>query len=103
MSTSANGPPENSGNPRASQSVESAVISGAKSRREWIKFWEGCNPGNPSPCSAKAVYRLADREFFLSSKNVSRGATRPLNCVGLDLGDLKQRAFQVEWNSQLSR
>lgn len=71
--TSTAGPPENSGNVRASQSVDSAVFSGVKSRREWIKTWESCHPGQPSPCSAKAVYRLADR---------------------LDLGDLKQRAFQ---------
>lgn len=73
MLTSVAGPSESSNNIRASQSVESAVISGAKSRREWIKVWENCHPGQPSPCSAKAVYRLADR---------------------LDLGDLKQRAFQ---------
>jgi len=71
--TSAVGSSENSSNVRASQSIESAMIFGAKSRREWIKFWEGHHPGTPSPCSAKAVYRLADR---------------------LDLDDLKQRAFQ---------
>jgi len=71
--TTSTGQSEGSGNVRASQSIDSAVISGAKSRREWIKVWENCNPGMPSPCSAKAVYRLADR---------------------LDLGDLKQRAFQ---------
>jgi len=73
MLPSSVGPSENSSNVRASQSIDSAVISGAKSRREWIKVWENCHPGMPSPCSAKAVYRLADR---------------------LDLGDLKQRAFQ---------
>jgi len=71
--TTSTGAPENSSNVRASQSIDSAVISGAKSRREWIKLWENCHPGMPSPCSAKAVYRLADR---------------------LDLSDLKQRAFQ---------
>lgn len=65
ISTSANGSSANSGNVRASQSVDSAVISGAKSRREWIKFWESHHPGMPSPCSAKAVYRLADRKFIL--------------------------------------
>lgn len=65
MLTSVIGPSENSGNARASQSVDSAVISGAKSRREWIKVWESCHPGMPSPCSAKAVYRLADRKFVL--------------------------------------
>lgn len=62
MSGSATGPSEGSGNVRVSQSVESTAISGAKSRREWIKFWESCHPGTPSPCSAKAVYRLADRK-----------------------------------------
>ncbi|KAF9778754.1 hypothetical protein BJ322DRAFT_1092448 [Thelephora terrestris] len=73
MLANAAGPSESSSNVRASQSVDSAVISGVKSRREWIKVWEGCHPGQPSPCSAKAVYRLADR---------------------LDLSDLKHRAFQ---------
>ncbi|KAH0832106.1 hypothetical protein J3R83DRAFT_13015 [Lanmaoa asiatica] len=31
------------------------------SRREWIKKWQQCRPGRPAPCSAKAVYRLADK------------------------------------------
>lgn len=30
------------------------------SRREWIKKWQQCRPGRPAPCSAKAVFRLAD-------------------------------------------
>jgi hypothetical protein len=64
MLANAAGPSESSSNVRASQSVDSAVISGVKSRREWIKVWEGCHPGQPSPCSAKAVYRLADRKFY---------------------------------------
>ncbi|KAF7795370.1 hypothetical protein EIP86_006527 [Pleurotus ostreatoroseus] len=42
-------------------------------RKEWLKAWEVANPGKPRPCSAKAVYRLADK---------------------LDLQDLKERAFQ---------
>jgi len=73
MLASAAGPAESSSNVRASQSVDSSIISGAKTRREWIKFWESGHPGQPTPCSAKAVYRLADR---------------------LDLAELKQRAFQ---------
>ena len=64
MLASAAGPAESSSNIRASQSVDSSIISGAKSRREWIKFWESGHPGQPSPCSAKAVYRLADRKSF---------------------------------------
>lgn len=37
------------------------VLSGASSRREWIQDWVRGNPGQPLPCSAKAVYRLADK------------------------------------------
>ncbi|KAI0056539.1 hypothetical protein BV25DRAFT_1864558 [Artomyces pyxidatus] len=42
-------------------------------RREWIHEWARNNAGRPMPCSAKAVYRLADK---------------------LDLSELKERAFQ---------
>ncbi|KAG1772339.1 hypothetical protein EDD22DRAFT_860612 [Suillus occidentalis] len=43
------------------------------SRREWIRKWQQNHPGRPSPCSAKAAYRLADK---------------------LGLLDLKERAYQ---------
>lgn len=43
------------------------------SRREWIQKWQQNHPGRPSPCSAKAAYRLADK---------------------LGLLDLKERAYQ---------
>ncbi|KAG8849080.1 hypothetical protein FRB91_010269 [Serendipita sp. 411] len=45
--------------------------SGATTRGQWIKAWEIENPGRPLPCSAKAVFRLADK---------------------LDLAELKERA-----------
>ncbi|KAL0960934.1 hypothetical protein HGRIS_005939 [Hohenbuehelia grisea] len=45
----------------------------AASRKEWIADWMRSNPGLPTPCSAKAAYRLADR---------------------LDLRELKERASQ---------
>ncbi|KAI0263963.1 hypothetical protein BC834DRAFT_924778 [Gloeopeniophorella convolvens] len=38
-----------------------AHAGGASSRREWIQEWVRGNPGLPAPCSAKAVYRLADK------------------------------------------
>ncbi|EGN98449.1 hypothetical protein SERLA73DRAFT_109945 [Serpula lacrymans var. lacrymans S7.3] len=50
-----------------------ASAVGPTSRREWIKRWSKNNPERPAPCSAKAVYRLADK---------------------LDLLELKERAFQ---------
>jgi hypothetical protein len=34
------------------------------SRKEWIQEFKSNNPSRPAPCSAKAVYRLADRAFF---------------------------------------
>ena len=37
------------------------------SRAEWIREWGLANPGRPLPCSAKAVYRLADSESTPSS------------------------------------
>ncbi|KAH9999667.1 hypothetical protein BJV74DRAFT_974882 [Russula compacta] len=49
------------------------VHAGASSRREWIQDWIRGNPGHPLPCSAKAVYRLADK---------------------LGLAELKTRAFE---------
>jgi len=39
----------------------SEVLAGASSRREWIQDLIRENPGHPYPCSAKAVYRLADK------------------------------------------
>ncbi|KAF8272793.1 hypothetical protein EI94DRAFT_1677513 [Lactarius quietus] len=50
------------------------VNAGASSRREWIQEWARGNPGHPVPCSAKAVYRLADK---------------------LGLAELKSRAFEA--------
>ncbi|KIJ45648.1 hypothetical protein M422DRAFT_59802 [Sphaerobolus stellatus SS14] len=44
-----------------------------KTRKEWLTEWAKNNPGRVMPCSAKAVYRLADK---------------------LDLKELKARAFQ---------
>lgn len=46
-------------------------LSSSTTRAQWIKAWEYENPGRPLPCSAKAVYRLADK---------------------LDLAELKERA-----------
>ncbi|KAH9480518.1 hypothetical protein JR316_0007118 [Psilocybe cubensis] len=45
----------------------------SSSRAEWIKEWMAANPGRPAPCSAKSMYRIADR---------------------LDMSDLKERAAQ---------
>ncbi|PFH53913.1 hypothetical protein AMATHDRAFT_136448 [Amanita thiersii Skay4041] len=50
----------------------------AVSRKEWIQEWCSTNPGRPVPCSAKAVYRLADR---------------------IGLMELKERAAQHIYNS----
>ncbi|KAF8636008.1 hypothetical protein AX15_000169 [Amanita polypyramis BW_CC] len=41
----------------------------AVSRKEWIKEWCLTNPDKPTPCSAKAVYRLADRLGLLDLKD----------------------------------
>ncbi|KAH9980056.1 hypothetical protein BGW80DRAFT_1272964 [Lactifluus volemus] len=49
------------------------ILGGASSRREWAQEWIRGNPGHPMPCSAKAVYRLADK---------------------LGLTELKTRAFE---------
>ncbi|KAG2112321.1 uncharacterized protein F5147DRAFT_81048 [Suillus discolor] len=54
--------------PKAGSSTETPT-----SRREWIRKWQQNHPGRPSPCSAKAAYRLADK---------------------LGLLDLKERAYQ---------
>jgi hypothetical protein len=49
----------------ATKSMQSAEPSPAlrpKTRKEWIDEWETANPGRIRPCSAKAIYRLADRK-----------------------------------------
>ncbi|CCM02467.1 uncharacterized protein FIBRA_04566 [Fibroporia radiculosa] len=61
---------------RSSQQPETiATTSNPRSRKAWITQWEQKNgyTGNPRPCSAKAVFRLADR---------------------YDLPELKQLAFK---------
>ncbi|KAL4261729.1 MATH domain-containing protein [Pleurotus pulmonarius] len=50
----------------------------ATSRRQWIAQWMESNPGKLRPCSAKAVYRIADR---------------------LNLVELKERASQHIYKS----
>jgi hypothetical protein len=37
-----------------------ATHDSARSRVEWIRDWVRNNPGRPSPCSAKSIYRIAD-------------------------------------------
>ncbi|TFY58336.1 hypothetical protein EVJ58_g6485 [Rhodofomes roseus] len=74
--TSESQAPAFSQRPNHQQAERSTTIGSAtpRSRREWIAQWERNNvTGRPRPCSAKAVYRLADK---------------------LDLQELKQRAFQ---------
>lgn len=52
------------------------------SRKEWIAEWERRNPNRPRPCSAKAVYRLADSELHYHYGG-SRQLTTPLYRIGL--------------------
>ncbi|VDB84639.1 unnamed protein product [Peniophora sp. CBMAI 1063] len=59
------------GQSAADTSYGQTVNSG--SRKEWIREWTELNPGRPLPCSAKAVYRLADK---------------------LGLRELRERAFE---------
>ncbi|KAF9454777.1 hypothetical protein P691DRAFT_826991 [Macrolepiota fuliginosa MF-IS2] len=54
-------------------SKKGTYTDSATSRKEWIREWMKHNPDRPAPCSAKAIYREADR---------------------LDLRDLKARAAQ---------
>ncbi|KZO99519.1 hypothetical protein CALVIDRAFT_544516 [Calocera viscosa TUFC12733] len=58
--------------PQSSQ-MATSYLEGSKTRKAWVAEWQASNPGRPGPCSAKAIYRLADK---------------------LDLHDLKARAFQ---------
>ncbi|KAH7885226.1 hypothetical protein F5I97DRAFT_1810553 [Phlebopus sp. FC_14] len=57
---------------------QSHVVDGQKAplpveapatRREWIKRWRQSRPEWPAPCSAKAVYRLADKLGLLELKD----------------------------------
>jgi hypothetical protein len=66
---------ESQNNTNVTRATQGDILakSGPTSRSGWINEWQSNNPGRPTPCSAKAVYRLADK---------------------LDLHDLKERAFQ---------
>jgi len=55
--------------PKASHSDKLTITS----RKEWLRVWHGNNPPGVGPCSAKAMYQLADK---------------------LNLLDLKARAFK---------
>ncbi|KAB5589115.1 hypothetical protein CTheo_7444 [Ceratobasidium theobromae] len=68
LPTSSDGAPMHSPGIGAGPRTESA----GGGRRGWLRDWEANNPDRPSPCSAKAIYRLADK---------------------LDLAELKARAF----------
>lgn len=46
----------------------SIYVDHPTSRREWIKRWQQNHPAEPAPCSAKAVYRLADKLGLLELK-----------------------------------
>lgn len=88
----------NSGATRTAQQGDISTKSGPISRRSWITEWQSNNPGRPTPCSAKAVYRLAD------SKSCSLSHIEELQLIRdaeLDLHDLKERAFQVRSISQI--
>ncbi|KAL4080742.1 hypothetical protein J3A83DRAFT_4084952 [Scleroderma citrinum] len=50
-------------NQKASTHVENPTT-----RREWIKRWQQNHSAQPPPCSAKAVYRLADKLGLLELK-----------------------------------
>lgn len=65
-----------------------------RSRQQWIDAWKRNNAGMVvGPCSAKAMYRLADSEFESLFLGFARGIDE---CVPeLDLQCLKERAFKV--------
>lgn len=53
--------------PKASLSLEAGTsLPHLTSRKAWIADWERNNPYRPRPCSAKAVYRLADSKDYFS-------------------------------------
>jgi hypothetical protein len=49
----------------ATRAGPAELHGGASSRRQWTQEWMRGNPGQPLPCSAKAVYRLADSQQCL--------------------------------------
>lgn len=91
-------------------SIESlAAERGVQGRRQWLETWKTDNKDQngqckgPLPCSAKAIYRLADvsatecRKRSLSNPR-HPGLSYVLRCFclsqKLDLAALRQRAFQ---------
>lgn len=60
-------------------------------RRTWLEDWEKHNRGQVRPCSAKAVYRVADSKLYIEIFHYEALILLP----ELDMTDLKARAFQV--------
>ena len=83
------------------QDKQDVPQQGPKTRKEWLKEWETNNCGRVLPCSAKAVYRLADSELTNGSIPCEDlYSTSPLE---LDLTELKIRAFQVSLTANAPR
>ncbi|PPQ89651.1 hypothetical protein CVT25_013838 [Psilocybe cyanescens] len=54
----------------------------SSSRPEWIRDWMSANPGRPAPCSAKSMYRIADRLNMIDLKE--RAAQHILKSLTVD-------------------
>lgn len=85
---------------RQADRSENQILKGIKGRKEWLETWvtemdtraEGTP--EPVPCSAKAIYRLADVSTLLIVFSRSSEADISIFPQKLDLPRLRQRAFQ---------
>ncbi|KAF8964175.1 hypothetical protein BDZ97DRAFT_1904491 [Flammula alnicola] len=45
------------------------------SRADWIREWTRNNPGRPAPCSAKSIYRIADKLKERAAQHITKSLT----------------------------
>ncbi|KAI6129990.1 hypothetical protein EDD17DRAFT_1176409 [Pisolithus thermaeus] len=86
-------------------------VDNPTSRREWIKRWQQNHPIEPAPCSAKAVYRLADKlgllelkerasqhiQKSLSVENIPYEVFSPFSAMFPDIRKVQVKYFLEHW------
>ncbi|KAI6030871.1 hypothetical protein F5J12DRAFT_803519 [Pisolithus orientalis] len=86
-------------------------VENPTTRREWIKRWQQNHPTQPAPCSAKAVYRLADKlgllelkerasqhiQKSLSVENIPYEVFSPFSATFPDIRKVQVKYFLEHW------
>ncbi|KII83022.1 hypothetical protein PLICRDRAFT_47435 [Plicaturopsis crispa FD-325 SS-3] len=88
-----------------------AAAAAPTTRKGWIQQWQKNHPGRPAPCSAKAIYRLADRLDLrelkerasghiiksLTAENISYEVFSPFSAAFEDIRKIQVSFFLKHW------